>query len=66
MDKYVFADVSEKCEEKGHFKYAADLVRFVRKHFDDYFCIGTTIEPEEIIRHSQEYLSHFRNKVRIN
>lgn len=64
--EYVFLDVSQNCEKKGRFKHAVDLIRFVRKHFDDFFCIGATIEPEEVIRCSEEYLAHLKNKVRFN
>lgn len=32
-----------KCED---FKYAIDLIKFVREHYGDYFCIGCSAYPE--------------------
>merc|ERR1719473_1830196 len=31
---------------EGGFAYAVDLVRFIRKEFGDYFCIGVAAYPE--------------------
>lgn len=37
----------EKWEAKaGGFRYAKDLVKYIRKNYDDYFCIGVAGYPE--------------------
>merc|ERR1719421_375189 len=33
-------------QEEGGFKHAVDLVKFIRKEFGDYFCIGVAAYPE--------------------
>ncbi|KAG7801588.1 hypothetical protein KL944_003320 [Ogataea haglerorum] len=33
-------------ESTGDFKYAKDLIRYIRKHYGDHFCIGVAAYPE--------------------
>ncbi|KAG7854874.1 hypothetical protein KL939_004623 [Ogataea angusta] len=33
-------------ERHGHFKYAVDLVRYIREQYGDYFCVGVAGYPE--------------------
>merc|ERR1719389_1366242 len=44
--------VLQRCKDQGWtateggFKHAVDLVKFIRKEFGDYFCIGVAAYPE--------------------
>merc|ERR1719324_507956 len=40
------ANASEWTATEGGFAHAVDLVRFIRKEFGDYFCIGVAAYPE--------------------
>merc|ERR1719407_446917 len=40
------ANASEWTATEGGFSHAVDLVRFIRKEFGDYFCIGVAAYPE--------------------
>merc|ERR1719197_1649982 len=40
------ANASEWTATEGGFSHAVDLVRFIRKEFGDYFCIGIAAYPE--------------------
>merc|ERR1719421_192396 len=43
------ANASEWTATEGGFAHAVDLVRFIRKEFGDYFCIGVAAYPLHLI-----------------
>jgi len=52
----------------GGFRYALDLVKFIRKEFGDYFCIGVAAYPEghtdcETEEDKQKDFEYFKEKV---
>ena len=55
----------DKAEDKEEFKYAADLVKYIKKQYQDEFCIAVAGYPE---KHSQaasedEDIKHLKEKV---
>jgi len=50
---------------EGGFSHAADLVRFIRKEFGDYFCIGVAAYPEGHLDNEDKVADfrHFKEKV---
>merc|ERR1719393_301609 len=67
------ANASEWTATEGGFSHAVDLVRFIRKEFGDYFCIGVAAYPEVHDRRcvtdcvaeddKQKDLQYFKGKV---
>jgi len=47
---------AEDASQEVEFKYAIDLVQYIRKHYGDYFCIGVAAYPEGYSANS--YSSH--------
>lgn len=54
-----------KADEKLDFKYASDLVLFVKRHYGDYFCVGVAGYPEKRpdLNYVEEEIIHLKNKV---
>ena len=58
-------DLPSGVVESGHFRYAADLVAFIRQEFGDSFSIAVAAYPEvhPQARSAREDLAHFKSKV---